>query len=132
MTGETHAAIQEGLPDGQAAADERRIGRLLIGMTYIAVGLLVVGVILMIANGISPLSGGPGLDPATLGRGLLALDPNAFLWLGLLAVVATPIGRVTFAAIAYARQADWLMVAIAFGILAIIAIGVGSALTVTV
>lgn len=35
---------------------------------------------------------------------LLALDPEAYLWLGLLAVVATPIGRVSFAAIAYARQ----------------------------
>ena len=44
-------------------------------MTYVAVGLLVVGVVLMIADGISPLSGGPGLDLATLGSQLLALDP---------------------------------------------------------
>ena len=97
-----------------------------------AVGLLVVGVVLMIADGISPLSGGPGLDLATLGSQLVALDPAAFLWLGLLAVVAAPIGRVIVAGVAYARQADWLMVAIALGILAIIAIGVASALTVTV
>jgi hypothetical protein len=39
---------------------------------------------------------------------------------------------VIVAGVAYARQADWLMVAIALGILAIIAIGVASALTVTV
>ena len=131
MTGGT-AAVHDAPSDDRAAAAEHRIGRLLIAMTYVAVGLLVIGVVLMIADGISPLSGGPGLDLATLGSQLLALDPTAFLWLGLLVVVATPIGRVIVAGIAYARQEDRLMVAIALGILAIIAIGVGSALTVTV
>jgi uncharacterized membrane protein len=116
----------------RTAAAEAVIGRLLIAVTYVAVGLLVIGVGLMIADGISPLSGGPGLDMASLWSGLLALEPAAFLWLGLLAVVAAPIGRVSVAAIAYARDGDRLMVAIALGILAVIAIGVGSALTVTV
>jgi uncharacterized membrane protein len=119
-------------PASRAAAAERLIGRLLIAVTYVAVGLLVIGVLLMIADGISPLSGGPGLHLTTLGSQLLALEPAAFLWLGLLAVVAAPIGRVIVAAIAYARDADWLMVAISLGILAVIAVGVGSALTVTV
>jgi uncharacterized membrane protein len=134
MTGVTQAEIP-GMPepsDVRAAAAEQRIGRLLIATTYVAVGLLVVGVALMVADGISPLSGGPGLDLATLGSQLRALDASAFLWLGLLAVVAAPIGRVIVAGIDYARQADWLMVAIAVGILVIIAIGVGSALAVTV
>jgi len=133
MTGGMPDVQGAGAPsEARAAVDEYRIGRLLIAMTYVAVGLLVVGFALMIADGISPLSGGPGLDLATIGSQLLALDPAAFLWLGLMAVVAAPIGRVIVAGIAYARQADWLMVAIALGILAIIAIGVGSALTVTV
>ncbi len=134
MTGVTHAEIP-GMPepgDARAAAAEQRIGRLLIATTYVAVGLLVVGVALMVADGISPLSVGPGLDLATLGSQLRALDASAFLWLGLLAVVAAPIGRVIVAGVDYARQADWLMVAIAVGILIIIAIGVGSALAVTV
>jgi uncharacterized membrane protein len=113
-------------------AAEHAIGRLLIAMTYVAVGLLVLGVALMVAGGISPVSGGPGLDLGALGSQLLVLDPAAFLWVGLLVVVATPIGRVIVAGIAYARQADWLMVAIALGILVIIAVGVGSALAVTV
>ena len=38
---------------------EARIGRLLIAMTYVAVTLLVVGVLLLLAAGTSPLSGGP-------------------------------------------------------------------------
>lgn len=117
---------------GRTAADERLIGRLLIAVTYVAVGLLSVGVVLMIADGISPLSGGPGLDLATLGAQLLAPEPAAFLWLGIIAVVAAPIGRVIVAAVAYARDDDWLMVGISLGILAVIAVGVGSALTVTV
>jgi uncharacterized membrane protein len=116
----------------RAAAAERLIGRLLIGVTYVAVGLLAIGVVLMVAAGISPLSEGPPLDLATLGAQLLAAEPAAFLWLGLMAVVAAPIGRVIVAAVAYARDRDWLMVGISLGILAVIAVGVGSALTVTV
>jgi uncharacterized membrane protein len=115
-----------------AAAAESLLGRLLITVTYVAVGLLVVGVLLMIADAISPLSGGPPLHLATLGSQLVALEPEAFLWLGLLTVVAAPIGRVIVAAVAYARDADWLMVGISLGILAVIAVGVASALTVTV
>jgi len=116
----------------RTAAAERLIGQMLIAVTYVAVGLLAIGVVLMIVDGISPLSGGPPLDLATLAGDLLALEPAAYLWLGLLTVVAAPIGRVIVAAVAYAREADWLMVAISLAILAVIAIGVGSALTVTV
>lgn len=116
----------------RAMAAERLIGRLLIAGTYVSVGLLAVGMVLLLANGISPLAGGSRLDLATLGVQLLALDPAGFLWLGLLAVIAAPIGRVIVASIAYARGADWLMVGISVAILAVIAIGVGSALAVTV
>jgi len=111
-------------------AAERLSGRLLIGITYVSVVLLLIGVALMIKNGISPLDGGPGLDLATLGATLAALEPAGFLWLGLLVVIAAPICRVIVAGIAYARDADWLMVGISVAILAVIAIGVGSALAV--
>jgi uncharacterized membrane protein len=116
----------------RAFAAEALIGRLLIAVTYVAVGLLAIGLVLMIADGISPLSGGPPLDLATLGTQLVALDPAGFLWLGLMAVIAAPIGRVIVAAIAYARDADWLMVTVSIAILVVIAIGVGSALAATV
>jgi uncharacterized membrane protein len=116
----------------RAFAAEALIGRLLIAVTYVAVGLLAIGLVLMIADGISPLSGGPPLDLATLGTQLVALDPAGFLWLGLMAVIAAPIGRVIVAAIAYARDADWVMVTVSIAILVVIAIGVGSALAATV
>ena len=132
MTADAPSTAPGTLSADRAVAAERLIGRLLIAVTYLAVGLLTIGVVLMIANGISPLSAGPGLDVATLGAQLLAGEPAAFLWLGIIAVVATPIGRVIVAAVSFARDAEWLMVGIALGILAIIAVGVASALTVTV
>ncbi len=116
----------------RAYAAERTIGRLLIAITYVSVGLLAVGFGLMIANGISPLDAGPPLDLATLGAQLVALDPAGFLWLGLLAVIAAPVGRVIVAAVSYGRDADWTMVAISIAILGVIVVGVVTAVAVTV
>jgi uncharacterized membrane protein len=110
---------------------DRRIGRLLIAVTYIAVVLLTVGVVLLIGAGISPLSGGPQLDLGRLAADLLALSPAAFLWLGILAVIATPVSRVIAAAIGFARLGDRWMVGVAVAILVVIALGVASALAVT-
>lgn len=107
---------------------EARIGRLLIATTYVAVALLVVGVGLMVAGGISPLDGGPPFDPAALIADLRALEPAGFLWLGLLAVIATPITRVVAAAIGFAREGDRILVVVAVGILTVIVIGVAAAL----
>jgi uncharacterized membrane protein len=107
---------------------ERRIGRLLVAITYVAVTLLVVGVLLMIVNGISPLAGGPPLDVGQLAAGVLALDPSAFLWLGLLAVIATPISRVIVAGWGYARAGDKRLFAVSAGILVIIVVGVVTAI----
>lgn len=115
----------------QTAAAERTIGRLLIGMTYVAVALLVVGVVLMGAAGISPLAGGPPFDPAAISAELLAGTPAGFLWLGLLAVIATPIVRVIGAAIAYGSTAQWTMVGVSAAILVVIALGVALALAAT-
>ena len=107
---------------------ERLIGRLLVWVTYAAVTLLCVGVILMIANGISPLAGGPPLDPASLVADLVALDPAAFLWLGLVTVIATPVSRVVVAGWSFARRGDRILAAVSFGIIVVIVIGVVTAL----
>jgi len=103
---------------------DRFIGRLLIVVTYIAVGLLSVGVALLLAAGISPLAGGPPLDPGRVLADLRSLAPAVFLWLGILAVIATPISRVIVAAIGFARLGDRWMVGVSLGILAVIALGI--------
>ncbi len=119
---------------GRAATQqaERLIGRLLTGITYVSVVLLVVGVALLIAAGISPVSGGPGMDPGRLVSDLIGLRPAGFLWLGLVAVIAAPITRVSVALVAYVRDADWLMVGVSTAILLVIAVAIGSAVVSTV
>ena len=94
---------------GQAARGpdlERSIARLLTIGTYASIGLLAVGVILMLANGIGPRSGGPGFDATRLVPDLVALRPAGFLWLGLIAAVATPEARVVASLIGYARRGE--------------------------
>jgi uncharacterized membrane protein len=113
-------------------AAERQIGRLLILLTYLSVALLVLGVLLLLVAGISPLDDGPGLDLATLLPEVAALGPAGLLWLGLIAVIVTPISRVVTAAVAYGRAGDWPMVGIALGILSIIAVGIATAVAGTV
>ena len=119
---------------GRASARqaERLIGRLLIGITYASVALLVVGVALLIVAGISPVSGGPRMDPGRLVSDLVGLKPAGFLWLGLLAVIAAPVSRVTVALVAYVRDEDWLMVGVSTAILLVIAIAISSAVVSTV
>lgn len=107
---------------------ERAIGRMLVALTYVAVALLAVGVGLMVANGIPPLSGGPPLDIGRIAEDVARLLPQGFLWLGLLVVIATPIARVVAAGIGYARVADRAMVAIAVAILVVIGLSVATAL----
>jgi uncharacterized membrane protein len=107
---------------------ERAIGRMLIVLTYVAVALLVVGVALMAAHGVSPLSGGPPLDVGRLLGDVARFEPEGFLWLGLLAVIATPISRVIAAGIGFARTGDRVLVAVAVAILIVIALSIASAL----
>ena len=107
---------------------DRQIGRMLIIITDLAVVFLVVGLFLMVLNGIGPLTGGPQLDPRSLPADLVARKPAAFLWLGILAVIATPVSRVVVAAFGYARRGDRAMVAISIAILVVVLVAVASGL----
>jgi len=118
-------------PGSPTARAELTIGRLLIAMTYTSVAILLVGVALMALNGISPLAEAPAFDVTTIPAELLALSPTGFLWLGLMAVIATPIVRVIGAAIAFGQTGQWIMVWIALGILLVIGTGVAIALAAT-
>jgi uncharacterized membrane protein len=106
---------------------ERSIARLLTIGTYASIGLLAVGVVLMLADGIGPLSGGPAFDATRLVPDLVALRPAGFLWLGLIAAVATPAARVLASLIGYARRGEREMAIVASLILAVIALSVALA-----
>lgn len=103
---------------------ESRIARLLRLGTYLAIGLIAIGVVLMLVTGRSPLDVAPALDPARLVANLVGLQPAGFLWLGLLVILLTPAARVTVSAIGYARVGDRSMAAIAVLVLIVILTGV--------
>jgi uncharacterized membrane protein len=110
------------LSRSQATEDlDRVIARLLTVGTYLSVGLLAVGVLLMAATGRSPLgAGAPSFDLRRLPADLAAGRPEGFLWLGLVAVIATPTSRVVASLVAYARNGNRLMVGVSLGILGVI------------
>ena len=108
---------------------ECSIARLLRTGIYASMSLLAVGVLLLLASGVSPLAGGPEFSAAGLVRDLLAGRPAGFIWLGLLALVVTPAGRVAGALVGYLRGGQTQMVAISVAILVVIALSVALALT---
>jgi uncharacterized membrane protein len=116
----------------RAIAAERRIGRLLIAITYVSVALLAIGVILLLGGGTSPMAGGPALDVTTLAEQLAGLEPAGFLWLGLLAVIAAPVARVILAGFVFLRGGDRVMTGVALAILVVLATGIAIAGTGTV
>ena len=111
-------------PRPAAAPLEARVARVLKVGTNAAVALVGVGVVLMLASGRSPMEIAPSLDPATLVAGLVALQPAAFLWLGILVILATPAARVGTALFGYFRQGEREMALVGLLILAVIALGV--------
>lgn len=102
-----------------------RLGRILTVGTVGGVVALAVGVVLMMANGISPIDASfPPLDVAGLLPGLIALEPTAWLWLGLVVVVATPIMRVVAALAGFAGRGETAMVGVSVAILVVVGVGV--------
>jgi uncharacterized membrane protein len=108
----------------RAAGLEGGIARLLQVGTYVAVALITLGVVLMLANGLSPSATAPGLEPGRLVGDLVALRPEGFLWLGLLVVLGTPAARVALALVGYARDGEREMMVVAMLILVVIVIGI--------
>jgi uncharacterized membrane protein len=106
---------------------ERIVARLLAVGTYGSVTLVAIGTALILVNGVQPLGAAPTFDPSRLGDDILHLRAAGFLWLGLIAVVATPAGRVLASLIGYARRGERLMAVVAALILAVIALSVALA-----
>ena len=120
MTGEPRRSATDAPP----ADLERSIARLLTLGTYGSVACLAIGVGLMLAAGIAPLTGGPAFEPGRLADDVTHLRPSGFLWLGLVAVIATPSARVLASLGGYLRRGERSMAIVATLILAVIALSV--------
>jgi uncharacterized membrane protein len=92
--------------------------------TYVSIGLVAIGSVLLLAGGGSPLQGAPPLSVATLAADLAAFRPAGFLWLGIVGVLATPALRVLRAGLGFYRRGERAMALVSVLVLAVIAIGV--------
>jgi len=100
------------------------MARILLIGTYLSVALIGIGVLLMVATGVSPLDAAPPFDPARLASEIVAGDPEGFLWLGIIAVIATPSVRVAASLVGYLRDGERAMAFVSVGILVVIATSV--------
>ena len=110
--------------DAAAGSLEAALAHVLQVGTYVSVGLIAVGSVLLLAGGTSPIAGGPPLDVSAIPADILALRPAGFLWLGILGVISTPGLRVLRALIGFWRAGERGMSMIAALVLLVIAVGV--------
>ena len=114
-----------------ALALDVAVAQLLRAGTISAVAIMTVGVALMVVHGVSPTDKPfPEFDIGRIPSDIVALRPEGFLWLGLIAVMLTPISRVTASLVGYVRTNDRTMVLISIAILAVIAVSVILSVTV--
>ncbi|HEU4672538.1 MAG TPA: DUF1634 domain-containing protein [Candidatus Limnocylindrales bacterium] len=114
--------------DPEEAGFEAAVGRIVTIGTTISVVLIGIGVALMVVNSRSPLDPSPPFSFRAIAGDIVAGRARGFLWLGLLAAVATPPARVVGSLVGYLRQGERTMAIVAVGILAVIAGGVALAL----
>jgi uncharacterized membrane protein len=103
---------------------DRTVARLLTWGTYLSVGLLAIGVVLMLTSGVSPFDAAPAFDPAAIPGQVATLQPVGFLWLGLIVTIATPLARVVASLVGYIAGGERRMAIISVAILVVIAVGV--------
>jgi uncharacterized membrane protein len=92
--------------------------------TYLSIGLVAVGSVLLLASGGSPLAGGPPLTLDGVVADLIALRPAGFLWAGIVGVLSTPAVRVVRAMLGFLRRDEQRMTVVALLVLVVIAVGV--------
>ncbi|HEY8238237.1 MAG TPA: DUF1634 domain-containing protein [Candidatus Limnocylindrales bacterium] len=92
--------------------------------TYVSIGLVGLGTLLLLAGGTSPTAGGPPLSLPTLLADLAALRPAGFLWIGIVGVLSTPALRVLRALIGFWRRGERTMALVSLAILLVVAVGV--------
>ncbi len=59
-------------------------------------------------------------EPVPIIEGAFRLDPRAMIQAGLLLLIATPVARVVFSALAFALRRDWIYVGLTLFVLAVL------------
>ena len=119
------SAIGAGTAASRTARVEGSIARVLRAGTLLSVGLLAIGVALMALASRSPLDATwPPLDLGRIPGDLLALRPEGFLWLGLLATLSTPLLRVGASVVGFLGAGERRMAGLGIAVMVVIAIAV--------
>lgn len=117
--------LARGTAASRSARVDRWIARVLRVGTLVSIGLLAIGVGLMALAGRSPLDASwPALDFGRLPADLVALRPEGFLWLGLIATLSTPLLRVAAAVIGFLGAGERRMAGLGIAVLLVIALAV--------
>jgi uncharacterized membrane protein len=104
---------------------DRRVGLALSAATMLSVGLLAIAVAAMVAGGVQPLAGPrSAFDPGRLGSDLAAGRTEGWLWLGLIAVILTPVIRVAASLLSFTAARDGRQAVIALAVLAVMLLSV--------
>lgn len=113
-----------------AYALETIVARLLIAGTWLAMGLVLVGVVLMLLDGVDPMAHGaiPPFDPGLIPAELAALRPLGFLWAGVVLIIALPIGRVIVAGLGYLAARDWRFALVSVAVLLVVLVSILAAI----
>jgi len=108
---------------------ESRIGQFMVWGVYTAMMLIVVGIVLAGIQGIDPLDHAlePALDPLDIIRAMLALQPEGFLWAGILLIIAIPIGRVVVAGVGFLATGERRFAVISLLVLLVVLISIVTA-----
>ena len=112
-------------------AIEVLVARLLQVGTYVAIGLVLIGVVGMQLAGIDPLALDvpPPFDLGAIPAQMLALEPIGFLWAGLVLVLCLPIGRVIVAGVGFLAAHDRRLALVSLAVLLVV---LGSIISATV
>ena len=123
------------LPEPAAQWNDQRIetiiGTLLRAGVLLSAAIVLIGAVIFLARHghttadyrdfrgqLSTLRTLPGIV-----HGARHLSGAAIIQLGLLVLIATPIARVVFSAVAFARERDWLYVAVTLAVLGVLMYG---------
>jgi uncharacterized membrane protein len=117
------------MPPSDAARLEVFIGRLMVWGVYAAMALISIGIVLAGLAGIDPLARGlePALDPVGIVSAMLALQPEGFLWAGIVLILAIPIGRVVVAGVGFLATGERRFALISLLVLVVVIISIVTA-----
>lgn len=112
-----------------ANAIETVVARILVVGTWVAVGLILVGVLGMVASGIDPMAHPPvpAFDLAAIPGDLVGLRPAGFIWTGILVVMALPVGRVVVAGAGFFAAGERRLALISALVILVVALSIVAA-----